>query len=210
MVRPRSEEAHQKVLEAAAELFAERGLDGTSMDAIAEASTVSKATIYKHWADKDALCLEVLGYIHGLDEPRPAFLSEDFRADLIAQLRYEPAVERKAMKEKIWPHLVAYSARNPEFGRAWRAKIMEPARQGLICMVRRGEAEGLLNMKKVDPDSALAILLGPLIYRQVFIQRLGGTVPPDLEAHIADAFLGAFGCGGLQNGNTRRRRRPKT
>jgi AcrR family transcriptional regulator len=193
MVRPRSEEAHQKVLEAAAELFAERGLDGTSMDAIAEASTVSKATIYKHWADKDALCLEVLGYLHGLDEPRPAFESGDFRADLIAQLRYEPAAERKAMKEKIWPHLAAYSARNPEFGRAWRAKIMEPARQGLTCMVRRGEELGVLDMKGVDPDSALAILLGPLIYRQVFIQRLGGTVPADLEVHVADAFLGAFG-----------------
>jgi AcrR family transcriptional regulator len=124
MVRPRSEEAHRKVLEAAARLFAERGLDGTSMDAIAEASTVSKATIYKHWTDKDALCLEVLGYIHGLDEPRPAFESGDFRADLIAQLRYEPAVERKAMKEKpgrIWPPTVrgTQSSGGPGGQRSW-------------------------------------------------------------------------------------------
>ena len=55
------------------ELFAERGIDATSMDAIAEASGVSKATIYKHWPDKDALCLEVMGYLHGLDEEPPVF-----------------------------------------------------------------------------------------------------------------------------------------
>ena len=38
------------------QLFSERGIDATSMDAIAETSGVSKATIYKHWQDKDALC----------------------------------------------------------------------------------------------------------------------------------------------------------
>ncbi|HMV48309.1 MAG TPA: helix-turn-helix domain-containing protein, partial [Blastocatellia bacterium] len=60
MARPRSAQAHEQVLEAALRLFAERGIDATSMDAIAEASGVSKATIYKHWADKNTLCLEAL------------------------------------------------------------------------------------------------------------------------------------------------------
>jgi AcrR family transcriptional regulator len=60
MARGLSERANQNVLETAAELFADPGIDGTSMDAIAVASGVSKATIYKHWADKEALCLEVL------------------------------------------------------------------------------------------------------------------------------------------------------
>ncbi len=55
MVRPRSAQAHKKVLDAAVQLFSDRGIDATSMDAIAETSGVSKATIYKHWPDKDAL-----------------------------------------------------------------------------------------------------------------------------------------------------------
>ena len=37
------------------------------MDAIAQASGVSKATIYNHWADKEALLMEVMELIHGLD-----------------------------------------------------------------------------------------------------------------------------------------------
>jgi hypothetical protein len=48
-------------------------------------------------------------------------------------------------------------------------------------------------MKGVDRETALAILLGPMIYRHVFIERLGGMAPADLEVHVADAFLSAFG-----------------
>ena len=73
MARTRSASAHEKVIWAAAELFAERGVDGASMDAIAEESTVSKATIYKHWADKNALLLEVLEQINGLSSARFRF-----------------------------------------------------------------------------------------------------------------------------------------
>src|ERR1700749_3190192 len=112
MARPRSTLAHKKVVDAAVELFSERGIDATSMDAIAETSGVSKATIYKHWPDKDRLCLEVMGHLHGLDEEPPVFDSGDYRADLIAQLQHQPAPDRKALREKIAPHVIAYAATN--------------------------------------------------------------------------------------------------
>jgi AcrR family transcriptional regulator len=191
MARPRSIQAHRKVLEAAAELFAQQGIDATSMDAIAESSGVSKATIYKHWPDKDALCLEVLGYVHGLDEKPPVFDSGNFRDDLIAQLRYQPAADRKEMKDKIWPHLMAYSARNRAFGDAWRAKVLEPARIGLTASIKRGEKLGVLR-PGIDPEIGIALLLGPMMYRHIFAQRLGQNAPKDLEVHVVDAFLAAF------------------
>lgn len=194
MGRPRSAQAHRKVLDTAAELFAGRGIDATSMDAIAEASGVSKATIYKHWPDKDALCMEVLAHVHGLDEELPIFDSGDFRADLIAQLRYEPAVDRKALKERIWPHLMAYSARNRAFGDAWRSKVMEPARVAFIALMKRGVKLKILK-PGMDLEAGIAILLGPMIYQHVFVRRMGKKSPKNLEAQVADAFLGAFGTG---------------
>jgi AcrR family transcriptional regulator len=199
MARTRSEEAHEKVLEAAAELFAEQGIDSTSMDAIAESSRVSKATIYKHWPDKDALCLEVLSYIHGLDEDPPKFESWDFRADLIAQLVYEPAAHRKVLKERIWPHLMAYSAKNRAFGDAWRGRVMEPARRALTAMMDRGERIGALK-PGIDREVGLAMLLGPMIYRHIFVKRLGKPSPKDLEMCVADGFLALFGTGKLKGG----------
>lgn len=191
MARKRSAEAHRKVLEAAIALIAERGIDATSMDAISERSGVSKATIYKHWPDKDALAMEVLVDIHGLDEEPPAFDSGDFRRDLIARLAYQPGADQ-SLKDKMWPHLMAYSARNPAFGDAWRARVVEPAREGLIAMIRRGQREGHLK-KSIDIEVGVALLLGPFIYAHVFIRRLGRKAPRNLEAHVADAFLTAFG-----------------
>src|SRR5580698_7393476 len=167
MARPRSTLAHKKVLEAAAKLFSESGIDSTSMDAIAEASGVSKATIYKHWPDKDSLCLEVMGYLHGLDEERPVFDSGDFRADLIAELEYQPAPDRKPLREKMVPQMIAYASRNQALGAAWRARVVEPARIALTNMIRRGEQRGILR-PAIDAEVGVALLLGPIMYRHIF------------------------------------------
>jgi AcrR family transcriptional regulator len=192
MARPRSAQAHNKVLVAAVELFSERGIDATSMDAIAEGSGVSKATIYKHWPDKDALCLEVMGYLHGLDEEPPVFDSGNFRADLIAQLQYQPAADRKALREKMVPHMIAYASRNQVLGVAWRARVIEPARVALTNIIRRGERRGVLR-HGIDPEVGISLLLGPMMYRHIFGQKAGQKVPKDLEVQVADAFLAAFG-----------------
>jgi AcrR family transcriptional regulator len=192
MARPRSAKAHKRVLDAAVELFSERGIDATSMDAIAEVSGVSKATIYKHWQDKDALCLEVLGYLHGLDEERPVFDSGDFRADLIAELMYQPAVDRQALREKMTPHMIAYASRNRAMGIVWRARVVEPARIALANMIKRGEKRGILR-PGIDPEVGIALLLGPMIYRHIFVRKMGAKAPKDLEVQVADAFLCAFG-----------------
>jgi AcrR family transcriptional regulator len=191
MARPRSAQAHKKVLEAAVQLFSERGIDSTSMDAIAEASGVSKATIYKHWQDKDALCLEVMGYLHGLDEERPVFDSGDLRADLIAQLQYQPAADRQALREKMTPHMIAYASRNRAMGAVWRARVVEPARIALTKIIQRGEKRGTLR-RGIDPEVGIALLLGPMLYRRIFVTKTGGKAPKDLEIHVVDAFLAAF------------------
>src|SRR5438034_7845011 len=115
MPRIRSARAHEQVLIAAQELFSERGIDGASMDAVAEASGVSKATIYKHWPDKDALCLEAMAHLCGQDQPPPVFDSGDVRADLIALLSHEPPRPYPDLQARIMPHLMAYAARNPTF-----------------------------------------------------------------------------------------------
>jgi len=193
MARQKSERAHGQVIEAAATLFSERGIEATSMDAIARASGVSKATIYRHWPDKDALALEVLVYLHGLDKELPVFDSGDFRRDLVAQLEYDPAADRKSMRERILPHLMAYASHNRVFGDAWRSRVITPVRTALTKMMERGKQRGILN-PSLDPEIGIALLLGPLIYRNVLIYKykLGSKAPKDLEAIVADSFLRAF------------------
>ncbi|MGB2634992.1 MAG: TetR/AcrR family transcriptional regulator [Candidatus Acidiferrum sp.] len=167
MTRGLSERAHQKVLEAATELFAQRGIDGTSLDAIAAASRVSKATIYKHWIDKEALALGVLLYVHELDADPPEVDSGDLKADLTTFLLHEPSPKKAAVIKRLMPHLIAYSARNEEFGRAWRARVMDRARTGLKKLLRRGIDRGIFP-GVLDEELGVALLLGPMMYSRIF------------------------------------------
>jgi AcrR family transcriptional regulator len=171
MARGLSQRAHHKVLEAALNLFAEKGIDATSVDAIAAASGVSKATIYKHWADKDALCMEVMVYIHELDEGPPDVDSGDLKADLVSYLVYEPPPRKADLQKRIMPHLIAYSARNQEFGRAWRTRVLERARTGLKKLVRRGIDRGIFPAV-LDEELAIPLLLGPMMFCHILGPRL--------------------------------------
>ncbi len=189
MPRQRSPEAHQKVLDAALRLFSERGIDRASMDAIAETSGVSKATIYKHWTDKEALLLEVIAHLSGCNE-RPSFDSGDTRADLVAALAHKPPSERADKHRQLMRHLIAYSAHNPKFGKTWRAMAIEPARLELKQILSRGIENGEV-VPDLNLELAVILLLGPLLYAKIF----GLTDSPHfkrLPDQVVDAFWKAF------------------
>jgi AcrR family transcriptional regulator len=189
MSRQRSPQAHQKVLDAALSLFSERGIDRTSMDAIAEASGVSKATIYKHWTDKEALLLEVLVFLSGINE-RPRFDSGDTCADLVAALAYKPPREHTEKHRQLMRHLIAYSAHNPKFGRDWRAMAIEPPRQELKQILTRGVQNGEL-VPDLNMELAVTLLLGPLLYAKIF-QLADSPDYKQLPEQVVDAFWRAF------------------
>lgn len=188
MPRTRSAAAHQKVLDATLQLVSECGLDATSMDAIAGRSGVSKATIYKHWADKETLLLEAMAELNGL-HARPKFDSGDIRADMAAVLAYQPP-EHAEMRKRIMPDFMAYSARNVSFGNAWREMVMEPPRRELKHLMKLGikkrELPGTL-----DLDLSLALLLGPIVYWYVFLRKAVQD-RKDLAEGVIDAFWRAF------------------
>lgn len=167
MPRGLSERIHQKVLAAASDLFADRGIDATSMDAIATAARVSKATVYKHWADKDSLCLEVLLHVHSVDDEGATPQSGDLRADMVSFLAYEPPASKAEVQRRLAPHLIAYSARNPQFGRVWRSRVTERARVGVRQLLRRGLEAGTFPVL-LDEEMSVALLLGPMMYRHIF------------------------------------------
>lgn len=187
MARQRSERAHEQVLETALELFSQQGIDATSMDAIAEVSGVSKATIYKHWADKDALCMEVLAFAHGLDEEPPQFQGDDVRTAMIKVLGHRPREEYTERRARLVPHFMAYAARNPAFGLAWRSRVLEPPQRYLKQLLKQGIAEGLFPAD-LNFDLALALLIGPLMYG-AFLNPTKAKAPPEgLAEQIVEAF----------------------
>jgi AcrR family transcriptional regulator len=195
MARTRSSEAHEKVLEATFTLFGERGIDATSVDAIARKSGVSKATIYKHWQDKDALSLEALSLMFGLNEESPSFDSGELRQDLVDALTYQPAPERQEMKDRMMPHVMAYAARNRKFGEQWRSRIIRRPQIRLKNLIKRG-IQGRQLVERIDLETGLALLLGPMLYWHIFVGNKALTpMPKNLATEVVTAFWKMYGRG---------------
>lgn len=157
------------------------------MDAIAESSGVSKATIYKHWADKEALLLEVMIEAIGINQ-RPKLGFSDIRADMLAVLSYRPD-ENTELRSRLMPHFLAYAAHNQTFGDQWRQRVMEPPRRELRGLLKAGMKSG--ELKKVDVEMAATLLLGPILYWHVLLQKQGDVRP--IAGAAVDAFWRAFG-----------------
>jgi AcrR family transcriptional regulator len=193
MVRTRSPQAHEKVLKATFDLFVERGIDATSMDAVAERSGVSKATIYKHWQDRDALALEALSLMFGLEEEPPRFDSGDLRQDLEDALTYQPASERQEMKNRVMPDVMAYAARNRKFGEQWRSLVIERPQTRLKNLIKRGIKQRKL-VDDINMNTGLALLLGPMLYWHIFVGKKSlAPMPKDLAIEVASAFWKVYG-----------------
>jgi len=192
------------VLDAAIQLIEERGIDGTSMDAIAGASGVSKATIYKHWAPKDALALEMLDHLHALDNWKNA-PSDDVIADITAVLARRPSTRTANLRARIMPHLMAYAARHEEFHKVWRARLLEPTLTELTRLLHRAIAEGRLPLG-FDCRVGVALLLGPMLYSWMS-GLAGATLPADLPSQIVHTFWQAHGLPTAPRSQRRQRRK---
>lgn len=191
MARPRSIEAHDKVLHTALGLFGERGIEATSMDAIARASGISKATIYNHWENKQALLLEVMVHVHGLNREAEDVDTGDLERDLATVLSRKPPGEFEEARMRMMPAVIAYSNVHPEFGQAWRNRVLEPPRQSLKRVLKRGIDRDLL-APGLDFDLAMALLLGPVLYNHIFTKGPGDKKKRDLGPETAQAFVRAF------------------
>jgi len=111
------------------------------------------------------------------------------RADMVDVLSYRPPGNTE-MRERITPHLVAYSANNANFGGMWRNTIMEPPRRELRRLLRAGIQKGELT-PELDEDVSLALLLGPMMYWYIFLRRTADE-PKDLARSVVDCFWRAY------------------
>jgi AcrR family transcriptional regulator len=168
--RPRSARADEAIIEAVLSLLQDgTPVDALSIEAVAAKAGVGKATIYRRWANKDALVLDAIRALKG-GAPKPAGVSvrEDLVALLAAMLRPN---DNRALK--ILPCLVPEVLRNPEQHRLYQ-EIIEPRREIMREVLRRGVHTGELRAD-VDIELAIDMLAGPIIYRFLIT---GGDLEP--------------------------------
>src|ERR1700730_9816964 len=135
--RPRSTESHQAILEATLALFAEEGLQGLSIEGVAERAGVGKTTIYRRWSSKEDLIKDALDLFRA-DYPVPD--TGNIRNDLLSIAREAQALfSRNPLVGKLITKLIAEIKTTPEIHRSFYEKVAAPRLQQFRQMVERAQ-----------------------------------------------------------------------
>jgi AcrR family transcriptional regulator len=161
--RPRSQQAHKAILEAAAALLLERGLPAVSMDAVAERAGVSKATIYRWWPTKEALALDAL-YTEWNTVRPSARDTGSLRSDLLALLRPWARLAGSRPYGRVITALLTEARSDPAFAAEYRQRFIEPRRDQARALFHRAVERGEIPAD-TKIDVAMDVLYGPLYHR---------------------------------------------
>jgi AcrR family transcriptional regulator len=161
--RPRSEARKQAILQAAFDLLGERGLEATSVDAVADRAGVSKATIYRWWDSKELLALDALYAQWDVAVPATR-QTGSLRAEMLALVRPWVRLAAAGPSARILIALLAKANSDPDFGRTYRAQFLEPRRAQARAMFARAIARGEIPAG-TDVEVSLDLVWGPLYHR---------------------------------------------
>ncbi len=160
--RPRSERAHQAILDAANELLEERGFVDLTIDEVAQRAGVSKATIYRRWPTKGTLVFEAFSTDFLARQPSPD--TGSLRGDLLAALRAWIRVVKGTVTGRTLVGLIAEVQRDPELAEIWRESFIGPVRAHHRTMVEKAIERGEVP-PDVDPEVVLDLVYGAAYHR---------------------------------------------
>jgi AcrR family transcriptional regulator len=189
--RPRSVQSHQAILEAALTLFAEEGLAGVSMEAIAERAGVGKTSIYRRWSSKEDVIKEAITLFRE-DLPLPD--TGNIRNDLLFIAKgSQELFDCHPLMAKLITKLIAELKTKPEIYRAFYDKLVAPRIQQFLLMIERAQERGELR-SDLDAKFILTLVFSSLMYGSLFVEVIDPYVKPVYAPEEAvDALLRGLG-----------------
>lgn len=185
------DDQREKILAAAARLFARRGYSATSMNQVAEACALSKATLYHYYRDKYSLLASIA------DEHVSRLLA------LVQSVHAETPEPEQKLRELIRRIVEEYAdAQDAHRVLTEDVKFLEPADQKRVLDKEREVVAGFARaVGGLRPELDAALLTKPLtmllfgMINWLFTwMKPGGALDYDAMAPIvADLFLGGLG-----------------
>jgi AcrR family transcriptional regulator len=179
--RPRSERADRAILDAALELFAESGMAGVCMEAVAARAGVGKATVYRRWPAKEDLLLDALT---SLKSPLPEPRGESVREDLVAMFRVMCHDASDPTWSRRYTLMLGEGEKYPKVMQRYKEAVVEPRREMVRSVLRRGIATGELR-PDVDVEMAVLMLNGAVLAAG----RHDADWAPDFADRLVDEIL---------------------
>src|SRR4051812_43165965 len=153
------EERPQQILDAALEVFGERGLAGARLDDIAKRAGLSKGTIYLYFPNKEELFREVV---------RTSVIAFIARAEAFIEAERDPTQAINAWMKGYWAWLrspvfptihrlnTSELANFPDLAAFYATEVIERAQRLVRGMLERAMDEGVF--RRMDPQVAARML----------------------------------------------------
>lgn len=181
--RSKSIEKTEAILEGAMKEFLAHGYAGSSMDRVAKAAGVSKATVYSHFGDKEGLFNAL---IQGLAE-------EKFKTAMLLKEPKSAQKEPKVVLQKLATQMlenvikdrnfqnfirivVGESGRFPELAKAYVNNLAKP---GIEMLTQYFKSHTELNLP--DAEATVRVFIGTLVYYMILQELLHGKEIVPLE-----------------------------
>jgi TetR/AcrR family transcriptional regulator, mexJK operon transcriptional repressor len=191
--RPSHDEAmrrNERLIEIAASMFMERGFEATSVDAVAEAAGIGKATLYARYKDKGELFAAVLQRkidrwlaMNETDERAATGRIEDV---LLARARRTVAVALTPEAVAINRIVMAESARFPTLAKLVHQQGWQRTNAAVAALLDQFVANGQIQVE--DTNVAADLFLSLIIGRQTRLAMLGiETDPGQIDQRVRAA-----------------------
>jgi AcrR family transcriptional regulator len=166
----RTDRKRAQIRAAAQELLLQHGFQGTTTDAIAAAASISKETLYRYYARKEDLFLDVLRsltvdravWMRLMERPAEPRDARQLRALLRSAVQGLLDTMMQAEYLAMLRLIVAESPRFPELGDGFRQTVLEPGFTYIGTLLRSGQRSGIVR-GDVDPATVTRMFVGTLL-----------------------------------------------
>ncbi|AXQ27350.1 TetR/AcrR family transcriptional regulator [Solimonas sp. K1W22B-7] len=184
----RSEARPGELVQAALELFVERGYSSTRLDDVAQRAGVSKGTIYLYYGSKEEL---MRAAIRLAVQPKLQFAEQMMeRSDrstremlsMIVANWLEDYTRTPGPSRGILKLLVSECRNFPELGTFYVEEVVQRGRGFWLKLLQRGIARG--ELRAIDPEAYLAVITAPLTFLSIWQHSLGLFEKPSIDARV--------------------------
>jgi AcrR family transcriptional regulator len=158
-----------EILDAALDLFVEKGFAATRLEDVAQRAGVSKGTVYLYFDSKDDLFKSVIrsGMVRAIEEAEKLVAGfEGSSADLLRQIYAGWWQNIGGTKLSGIPKLMISEAQNfPELARFYYDEVIQRGSRLVASAIERGVARG--EFRRVNVDYTVRAMVSPLIMRAI-------------------------------------------
>ncbi len=193
-----------ELLQAALEVFVERGFSSARLDDVASRAGVSKGTLYLYFDNKEELFKAVVRHsiLPLIDEFRTSMqASEASSGELLGQYLHAWWTRYGSTHlSGVAKLCVAESGNFPEVARFWRDEVIGANNALVAGILRRGIDRGEFRVVEIEP--MVHLIMAPLVLKTLMRDSFdvccpgsAGLDPQDLIGHHLDLLLHALAAG---------------